>query len=88
MPDAYDIKIKRSAEKEIRDLDSATLKRVVSAIQGLAQDPRPNGSQKLVGSDAHRLRVGTYRILYTIDDEARVVEVLAVGHRRDVCKKN
>jgi mRNA interferase RelE/StbE len=46
--------------------------------------PRPPGSQKLFGEDAYRIRQGDYRILYTIDDEKRLVEVYKIGHRREV----
>jgi len=51
----------------------------------LAKAPRPPGSQKLAGgSERYRLRQGAYRILYSVDDEARVVEVVKIGHRREV----
>ncbi len=46
--------------------------------------PRPHGSRKLRGSEQYRLRVGTYRILYTVDDSHHLVEIIAVGHRKDV----
>lgn len=84
MTGVYRVRIKKSAEKEVRDLPTSALKRVAAAIQALAREPRPNGSQKLVGADAHRIRVGTYRILYSIDDEELVVEILAVRHRKEI----
>ncbi len=58
--------------------------RIRDAILRLERNPRPQGCKKLKGGDAYRLRVGTYRVLYTIDDRQHVVEVFAVGHRRDV----
>ncbi len=80
----YTVRIKRSAEKEIDRLSARTFERVARTILRLERDPRPRGSQKLRGMQDYRLRVGQYRILYTIDDRERVVEVIAIGHRRDV----
>ncbi|MCK4341380.1 MAG: type II toxin-antitoxin system RelE/ParE family toxin [Phycisphaerae bacterium] len=61
-----------------------TFERVAQAILRLEHDPRPAGSKKLRGVQDYRLRVGQYRILYSVDDPERVVVVFAVGHRRDV----
>lgn len=80
----YTVRIKRSAEKEMDRLPARTFERIAQAILKLSSDPRPPGSQKLRGVQDYRLRVGQYRILYGVDDRARVVEVNAVGHRRDV----
>lgn len=80
----YSIRINRSAEKEMDRLPAAVFKRVATALLSLEQDPRPRGCRKLRGSDQYRLRVGVYRVLYVISDEDRLVEVVAVGHRRDV----
>jgi len=80
----YTVRIKRSAEKEMDRLPARTFERVAQTILRLEHDPRPPGSQKLRGVQDYRLRVGQYHILYAIDDRERVVEVIAVGHRRDV----
>ena len=80
----YRLEIKRSAEKEIRTLPKNVARRVIDAIADLTKEPRGPGSQKLAGTEAYRSRVGTYRILYTIDDAAHRVMVVAVGHRREV----
>jgi mRNA interferase RelE/StbE len=58
--------------------------RVVAKIQGLADDPRPPGSQKLSGQERYRVRQGEYRIVYGIDDAGLTVGVVKVGHRREV----
>ena len=59
--------------------------RIVSRIEALAQTPRPRGSQKLAGDEErYRIRQGSYRVVYAVDDTARVVEVVKIGHRRDV----
>ena len=81
----YRIEIKRSAAKEITTIArKADRQRVVERIAALADDPRPPGSTKLSGQEAYRVRQGAYRVLYTIDDAVLVVEVVKVGHRRDV----
>ena len=81
---AYRILIKKSAEKEIIALPRGDRVRVVARISSLAENPRPEGSQRLSGRDAYRLRVGRYRVIYTIADAVLVVEVIKVGHRKDV----
>jgi mRNA interferase RelE/StbE len=59
--------------------------RIVARIQALASTPRPHGSRKLAGEEErYRIRQGAYRIVYTVDDAARVVEVFKIGHRREV----
>jgi mRNA interferase RelE/StbE len=80
---SYRVLIKRSAGKEIRNLPTRDRRRVVSAIQGLAADPRPPGSQRLSGREAYRVRLGRYRVVYTIEDAHLVVEVIRVAHRRE-----
>ncbi len=80
----YEVRIKRSAERELDRLPKPTFKRIQTAILSLEDDPRPHGVQKLRGLNEYRIRSGDYRILYTIDDDARTVEIMAVGHRRDV----
>jgi len=83
-PGHYEVRVKPSAERELDRLPAAVFDRIAKAILELEASPRPHGSIKLRGVDEYRLRVGSYRILYCIDDARRVVEVMAVGHRRDV----
>lgn len=81
----YRIEVKRSATKEIRAIGrKKDRQRVVERIASLADDPRPPGCTKLSGHEAYRIRQGSYRIVYTVEDDALVVEVVKVGHRRDV----
>ncbi len=81
---SYSLRIKRSAEKDIRSLPSDARGRVIARIKGLAENPRPTGATKLTGRDAWRLRVGSYRIVYVYEDQMLIVEVVRVAHRRDV----
>jgi mRNA interferase RelE/StbE len=82
----YSVLIKTSANKE---LEAVSLKRdrqrIVRRIAALAEEPRPRGCEKLAGSaERYRVRQGRYRIVYTVDDATRVVEVFKIGHRKSV----
>jgi len=79
----YEVRIKASAEREMNSLPPELFDRIARAILRLELTPRPRGSKKLGGREEYRLRVGVYRILYGIDDARRVVQVLAVRHRKD-----
>ena len=81
----YRIEIKRSAAKEIEAIGRLRdRQRVVARIMRLAEDPRPPGCTKLTGEEAYRIRQGDYRMVYTIADDVLVVEVIRVGHQREV----
>ena len=80
----YERRATGRALRELRKLPPSIEARVRGAIDGLADDPRPPGCTKLRGRAGWRIRVGDYRVLYQVDDEARVVTVLRAGHRRDV----
>lgn len=85
MTELYSIAVKRSAEKELKSIPLGDLKRVIDRIRGLTKQPRPSGCEKLSGeSERYRIRQGDYRIVYGIDDSARLVEVVKIGHRREV----
>ena len=83
---SYSVLIKTSAAKELEAVEPRSVRaRIVSRLRGLARSPRPPGSQKLAGHDErYRIRQGAYRIVYSVDDGARVVEIVKVGHRREV----
>jgi mRNA interferase RelE/StbE len=84
----YSLQLKRSASREIEDLPTKKDRRlVVDRISKLADDPRPPGSEKLAGDDRYRVRQGPYRILYEIDDGARTVVIVKIGHRREVYRR-
>jgi mRNA interferase RelE/StbE len=81
---SYRLLIKRSAVKELEALPAKDRRRIVPRIEGLASEPRPHGCEKLSGLEQYRVRQGDYRVVYGVDDEARVVIVVKIGHRRDV----
>jgi mRNA interferase RelE/StbE len=80
----YAIDIKASARKELRKLDGPVRKRIVEAVANLADNPRPDGCKKLTARDGYRIRVGDYRVVYTVDDGQITVVVVKVGARGDV----
>ena len=84
----YTVYLKRSAEKEIDALPEKIYKRVIEKILALRENPRPSGCRKLISGTGYRLRVGDYRIIYTIDDKAKRVEIFAVIHRGKAYRKN
>jgi mRNA interferase RelE/StbE len=86
---ASSLAIKPSAVEEIEAISTKRdRQRVVRRILALADEPRPRGCEKLPGpTDVVRVRQGPYRILYVVDDAARTVDVLKVGHRREVYRR-
>ena len=82
--ESYKVLIKPSAAKEIEGIPKKDRIRVVERIQGLAQDPRPPGCEKLSIQDRYRVRQGDYRIVFSIDDGAGTVLIVKVAHRREV----
>jgi mRNA interferase RelE/StbE len=82
----YKLSIKPSAGKEIEAVGSKSDRsRIVAKIAALAANPRPHGSEKLAGyDDRYRVRQGSYRVVYEIDDDASHVTIYKIGHRREV----
>jgi mRNA interferase RelE/StbE len=86
--ESYKIEWKRSATKELKKLPRDTIIRILKAVEQLSENPYPVGTRKLVSSErTYRIRVGDYRIIYNIAASALVVEIIRIGHRRDVYKK-
>lgn len=82
--DDYRIDFARSARKELEALPDSIAFRVLSRVEKLATTPRPSGCRKLAGSDnLWRIRIGDYRVIYSIDDKQRIVDVNGVRHRKD-----
>ncbi len=80
----YEVHLERAAERDLRRLNPEEFRRIMAAIRALAENPRPRGCRKIVGSQNDwRIRVGTRRVIYEIDDAAKVVRVLRVRHRRE-----
>jgi mRNA interferase RelE/StbE len=80
----YRIIVKQSVAKDLRKIPKKDVRRILEVIQTLAETPRPSQSKKLSGQERYRLRQGSYRILYSIEDEKLIICVVKVGNRRDV----
>lgn len=80
----YELELLPSAKRELARLDSSMRKRVASRIDALCEEPRPSGCKKLAGSHYWRIRIGDYRVLYSIEDAKLTVLVVRIGHRRGV----
>ena len=80
----HSITFARSARKELEALDAAIVSRIFLKIEGLSLHPRPRNCVKLRGGgNLWRIRIGVYRVIYAIDDEKKLIDIIAVRHRRD-----
>ncbi|MBG6179823.1 type II toxin-antitoxin system RelE family toxin [Arthrobacter sp. CAN_A1] len=81
---SYQIELRPAAVRALRRIDHQDRDRIRGAIALLGEEPRPPGAKSLQGRPGLRVRVGNYRIIYTVNDNVLVVAVITVGHRRDV----
>lgn len=83
---SYRVSIRKQALKELAEIPKNESSKIITAIDGLREEPRPAGCKKLKGEHEYfwRIRVGNYRVLYKIEDVIKVVEVGKIGHRKDV----
>ena len=80
----YTVSLSKKAQKQLDKLSDLIAEPILDAIANLATNPRPTGCKKLKGRDGFRIRVGNYRVLYDIYDAELVVDVIALGHRKEV----
>ena len=80
----YRLEFEKRVTKDLYRISRADAKRLKIAIGALAENPRPRGSIKLTSEALYRIRVGDYRVLYSVDDSQQVVSIEKVGHRKDV----
>ncbi|MCJ7674056.1 MAG: type II toxin-antitoxin system RelE/ParE family toxin [Sedimentisphaerales bacterium] len=81
----YEVYLERAAERDLRRLSADYFRRIIRQIKALSERPRPVGCRKITGSkNDWRIRIGDYRVIYEIDDRAKVVRVMRVRHRREV----
>jgi mRNA interferase RelE/StbE len=79
----YQVELRRQAYKDLESIPKEYARLIAQHIDSLENDPRPNDSKKLKGDAGFSLRVGTYRVLYDIDDETKVVTIYRIKHRRE-----
>jgi mRNA interferase RelE/StbE len=80
----YRVLIRKSAAAELGRIPKKDLRRVVERIRALGDEPRPQGGEKLSAQERYRIRQGDYRVVYSIDDAARTVEIFKIGHRSEI----
>ncbi len=83
----YRVEVRPAALRALRNLDATVRPRIEGAIALLAEDPRPPASRPLRGRPGYRVRVGDYRIIYTVQDDVLLIVVVTLGHRREVTAK-
>lgn len=81
---SYEIRFKKSVAKDLRRIPTQDVQRILGRIDALSEDPRPFDCARLSGIDNYRIRVGHYRILYQIEDNYLVVQIIKVAHRSTV----
>ncbi len=80
----YRVQLSKKAAKQLDKLPDGIAFGLIASMEALSDDPRPSGCKKLKGRNAYRVRKGDYRIIYEILDSVLVIDVIAVGHRRDI----
>lgn len=84
----YRVEFTSSAGRDFSKLNRAMQQRITAKVNGLADHPRPRGTEKLEGREnRYRIRVGDYRVIYEIQDDVLVVLIVRIGHRRDVYRR-
>lgn len=80
----YTVVLTKKAQKQLDKLSDHIAEPILECIAGLQQNPRPAGHMKLKGRDGYRIKSGNYRIIYEIFDTELIIDVITVGHRKDV----
>ena len=81
---AYTLSFSKQSIKELEKINEPYYSNIKQAIIDLTQNPRPHGYIKLKGRDGYRIRVGTYRVIYEIFDTELIIDIITIGHRKDV----
>ena len=82
---SYSVTVMRRAQRQLEAISTPLFEKIEEKMLSLANNPRPPGCKKFRGADrVWRIRIGDYRVLYEIDDDASIVIVIKIGHRGDV----
>jgi mRNA interferase RelE/StbE len=84
----YKVVFRKSVTRDLRSIPNRDLQKILTVIETLSEEPRPSGVEKLSGQDKYRIRQGSHRIIYEINDKEVIVIVVKVGHRKDVYRRN
>ncbi|MDB5006172.1 MAG: type toxin-antitoxin system RelE/ParE family toxin [Mucilaginibacter sp.] len=80
----YTLVLSKKAEKQLDNLPDHIAEPILNAITNLEENPRPQGYKKLTGRPGYRIRIGNYRVIYDIFDTQLIVEIITLGHRKDI----
>jgi mRNA interferase RelE/StbE len=83
----YQVILSNAANKQLRKLPIQIALRIQAQLLELENDPRPLGCKKLINTEAWRIRIGDYRVIYEIKDTILMVSVIEIGHRKEIYKK-
>ncbi len=82
--DSYEIFWKKSAVRELRNIDSQYVSKIIIAVEAFAENPFPKGYRKLKNSkQSYRVKIGEYRVIYQVNNREKIVTIFHVRHRRD-----
>jgi mRNA interferase RelE/StbE len=82
---SYRIEWKRSALRELRQISNEVIPRIIHSVEQLSSDPFPTGVRKIAGAEhTYRIRIGDYRVIYSVIEDHLLIEIVRVGHRKDV----
>jgi mRNA interferase RelE/StbE len=81
---AYQITIRNKAVKLLEDISEPYYSKIKKSIYNLSNNPRPDGCKKLKGRNGYRIRVADYRIIYEIFDDKLIIDIITLGHRKDI----
>ncbi|WP_419803236.1 type II toxin-antitoxin system RelE family toxin [Mucilaginibacter sp.] len=80
----YTVVLSKKAQKQLDKLSDNIAEPILDAIIGLEKNPKPFGYKKLKGREGYRIRAGNYRIIYDIIDTELIIDIIALGHRKDI----
>jgi len=80
----YTVLLTKKAQKQLDNLSNNIAEPIIDAIAKLEQNPRPAGYKKLKGREGYRIRAGNYRIIYEIFESRLIVDIITLGHRKDI----
>lgn len=81
----FNIKWKSSAKKELKKIDRTEIPKILSEVEKLSKDPYPSNHKKLLGTEhIYRIKIGNYRVIYFIENDELIIEIIRVRHRKEV----
>lgn len=80
----YKVRIEKTVQKALEKINEPYYSKIKTAILNLAKNARPKGYKKLKGRDGLRVRVADYRIIYNIFDNILTIDVIDLGHRKNI----